>query len=194
MALQTLGVFVQGLGLALLLLHWRAKRGLGGGVLAAAWILVAAGAAPWFLNAAPERALALAVLAPMAFGLALLAPDALARIAPNAATRRQRAPVEALENEPTSPGRWSRNAARWFSGVVAAPALAFAAAAAWQALGPGGVADRTVFSGVAFITVWTIAVLWLLSTARPWLAALGAIAIAIPLAGAAYLATLQGAG
>jgi hypothetical protein len=189
---QALGVLAQAAGLLLLFLHWRARRGLGGAALAAGWALILAGAAPWFVNAAPERALALAALAPMALGLLFLAPDALPRIANGAAKPARAEPVADLDAETPAPGRVSRNIARWVAGIVAAPALALAAAAAWQAFTPGATAGQIVVSTLVTIAAWTAAALWLLSTAKPWRATLIAVVLAAAIGGATYVKVAGG--
>ncbi|WP_135213090.1 hypothetical protein [Vitreimonas flagellata] len=192
-ALQILGMMVQVAGLAILYLHWRAKRGLGGAVLVAGWALIALGALPWLMHVSIERGLALAMLAPMAAGLFLLAPDALARVGNSATPKKARAAQESLEAESTSPGRLSRNVARWIGALIAAPALALAAMAAWQAFVPGVNADRFAFSIFALMIVWTAATLWLLATMRPWRATLVTTFAAFVLGGGAYLFVLGGA-
>lgn len=190
--LQTLGVLAQAAGLLVLFLHWRARRGLGGGALAAGWALVLAGAAPWFAHAAPERALALAALAPMALGLLFLAPDAWPRVAARAAKPARAEPAAEPDAESPAPGRVSRNIARWIAGVVAAPALALAAAAAAQAFAPGAVADRIVLSMLVAIAMWTAAALWLLSSAKPWRASLTALLLAVAIGGATIVKVAGG--
>ena len=142
--LQIAGIAAQSAGLLVLFLHWRAKRGLGAVTLVLGWTLVALGAIPWLLSVSPERGLAIAMLAPMASGLLLLAPDGLSRLGNGAKPKKERGvdPATALEPETATQGRLSRNVARWIGSVIAAPALALAAAAAWQAFVPGAIADR----------------------------------------------------
>jgi hypothetical protein len=189
---QTLGVAAQAAGLLLLFLHWRARRGLGGAALAVGWALVFAGAAPWFANAAPERALALAALAPMALGLVLLAPDAWPRIAAGPWRRVRTEPAADPDAETPAPGRLSRSSARWIASIVAAPALAFAAAAAWQAFAPGPPVDQIVFSTLVTIAVWTAAALWLLSTEKPWRATMIALVLAAAIGAATSFKAIGG--
>lgn len=195
MMLGVLGVLVQAIGAAMLFMHWRAKRGLSGAMLALAWALIIVGAAPWFAHVSPERALALGVLAPMAWGLALLAPDGLARVSGGASGKRKREPrAEEIDAEAPAPaGRRSRTIARWYAGLIAAPALALAAAGAWQAFTVGAAEDRIVFSGLIFIAVWTAASLWLLAAARPWRAAGIATVLALALGASVYAAIASGA-
>ena len=171
--LQIAGIAAQSAGLLVLFLHWRAKRGLGAVTLVLGWTLVALSAIPWLLSVSPERGLAIAMLAPMASGLLLLAPDGLSRLGNGAKPKKERGvdPATALEPETATQGRLSRNVARWIGSVIAAPALALAAAAAWQAFVPGAIADRVAFSILVLMIVWTAALLWLLSTMRPWIAA-----------------------
>ncbi|HEX8899717.1 hypothetical protein [Vitreimonas sp.] len=196
-ALQVLGITVQTAGLAILYLHWRARRGLGGPVLFAGWALIALGATPWLYSVSVERAFALAMLAPMVAGLLLLAPDGLARSRPNATTRKAktRAVQDAapLETDSHASGRVSRDVARWIGALVIAPAFALAAMAAWQAFAPGANADRVAFSILALMLAWTAALLWLLASLRPWRATsiLGIVALA--LGGGAYLLVSGGA-
>jgi hypothetical protein len=190
--LQALGVLAQAAGLLLLFLHWRARRGLGGAALAAGWALVLLGAAPWFLGVAPERALALAALAPMTFGLFFLAPDALPRVAGGAMKNERTTPAAELDAEAPTPGRLSRNIARWLASLVAAPALALSAAAASQAFTPGATTDQIVFSVLVTIAVWTAAALWLLATTKPWRATLIALALTATISGATYLKVSSG--
>jgi hypothetical protein len=193
MLLQTLGVLIQGAGIYILFLHWRAKRRHGGGFLAAGWALILLGAAPWFFGASPERALAIATFAPMTFGLALLAPDALPRLRAGAARKRPRPIPDAEDNDAPQPGHALRIAGRWFAALIAAPLLALAAAAAYQALIPGSIADRTVFSGFLAIAMWASALLWLLAAAKPWRAAGSACAGALLLSALAFMAVSRGA-
>jgi hypothetical protein len=192
LVLQTLGVAAQAAGLLLLFLHWRARRGLGGAALTAGWALVLAGAAPWFANASPERALALAALAPMALGLVLLAPDAWPRLAAGSSKRARAEPAADLDADAPMPGRFSRNSARWIASIVAAPALAFAAATAWQAFTPGPTVDQIVFSTLVTIAVWTAAALWLLSTNKPWRATMIALIFAAALGAATSFKAIGG--
>lgn len=192
--LQVLGVLVQLAGLTLLFLHWRAKRGLGGGVLVAAWTLMAIGAAPFFFHDSPEKALALGLLAPMAAGLFLLAPDALPRIGPSAAKRKDRTRDNTESEEAVfGAGRVSRNIARWFAALIAAPALTLAAGAAFQAFAPFNAIDRMVFSTLLLIAVGAIVFLWLLSTTRPWRSAFIACCIALALSAGVYAIVSNGA-
>lgn len=193
MLLQTLGVLIQGAGIYILFLHWRAKRIHSGGFLAAGWALIALGAAPWFLGAAPERALVIAAFAPMVLGLAFLAPDALPRLGANSARKKSKPVAEADDSETRQPGRTSRNAGRWFAALFAAPLLALACAAAFQAFVPGSIADRTVFSGFFAILIWTAAALWLLGTSKPWRAAGIACACTVLLSTSVFLLVSQGA-
>jgi len=193
MLIQTLGVLVQGAGITILFLHWRAKRSHSGGFLAAGWALIALGAAPWFFGVAPERALAIAALAPMVLGLAFVAPDALPRLGANAARKKSKPVPESEETATPPPGRVFRNAGRWFAALIAAPVLALAGAAAYQAFTPGSIADRTVFSGFFAIAIWTAASLWLLAASKPWRAAGIACGGALLLSAAAYLFVSQGA-
>lgn len=186
MGLQMLGIAVQAAGLAILYLHWRARRGLGGLVLASGWALIGLGAVPWLLNVSIERGLAIAMLAPMMAGLFLLAPDALARVGDGAA-RKKKAPPPPLEAEDAAAGALSRNVARWLGSLVAAPAFGVAAMAAWQAFTPGADVNRIAFSIFALMIGWTAAVLWLLASARPWLATLFTSVAAFALGGGAYL-------
>ena len=168
MLLQALGILVQAAGLAVLFLHWRAKGGLGGPALAGAWALIVLGAAPWLLTVSPEKAVALGSLAPMLFGLALLAPDALPRVV-NGKVRRQRPVREAADDSGiAAPGRASRNVARWFGALVAAPAVAAAATAAWLAYAPWNAVDSMVLAAFLLMAVVTAAWLWLLASLRPW--------------------------
>lgn len=194
-ALQILGIAVQATGLAILYLHWRAKRGLGGAALVAGWVLIALGAFPWLMHVSIERGLALAMLAPMAAGLLFLAPDGLARIGNGATPKKARAAQDAtaLESESASPGRMSRNIARWTGSLIAAPALALAAMAAWQSFVPGTHADRFAFSILALMIVWTAALLWLLATMRPWRATFATTLAAFVLGGSAHLFVSGGA-
>jgi hypothetical protein len=185
---QALGILVQAAGLALVFAHWRTRGGLGGGALAGGWALVLAGAAPWLLTASPEKALALGSLAPMLAGLGLLAPDALPRV--GAVKDRRGRPVrrEPGEEGPAAvDGRLSRNVARWFAALIAAPALALAAAAAWQAFVPLGPNDNLVGSAFLIVAVWTAAILWLLASVRPWRPVLWTSGVALLLAGLAAL-------
>jgi hypothetical protein len=193
MVLQTLGVLIQGAGIYILFLHWRARRRHGGGFLAAGWALIALGAAPWFAGVSPERALAIAAFAPMIAGLAFLAPDALPRIGAKAARKKSKPVPEAEGRQAPEPKRFLRNAGRWFAALIAAPLLALAGAATYQALAPGSIADRTVFSGFFAIVVWTAAILWLLATSKPWRASGAACAIAALLGAAVYMLISQGA-
>jgi len=168
MLLQALGILVQAAGLGVLFLHWRAKGGLGGGALIGGWALVVLGAAPWLLGVSVERSLALGALAPMIFGLALLAPDALPRLA-NGKVRRARPVREAAnDTEIAAAGRASRNAARWFGALIAAPGLTFAVVAALLAYAPWKPIDTMVVSAFLFAGVLTAALLWLLASTRPW--------------------------
>ncbi len=192
-ALQFLGIAVQVAGLAILYLHWRAKRGLGGALLVAGWALIALGALPWLMHVSIERGLALAMLAPMAGGLLFLTPDGLARIGNGAAPRKARGAQAPPEAESTVPGRISRNIARWIGALLAAPALALAAMAAWQAFVPGVNADRFAFSIFALMIAWNAALLWLLATMRPWRATLVTALAAFVLGGGAYLFASGGA-
>lgn len=193
MLLQTLGVLIQGAGIYILFLHWRARRRHGGGFLAAGWALILLGAAPWFFGVSLERAMALAAFAPMAFGLAFLAPDALPRLGAGA-TRKKLNPVsDAGDSEALRPGSTLRNAGRWFAALIAAPLLALAGAAAFQALIPGSIADRTVFSGFLAIAIWTAALLWLLADAKPWRAVGFACAGALLLSALVFMAVSRGA-
>ncbi|MDG2521574.1 hypothetical protein P7B02_08470 [Caulobacter segnis] len=184
--LQALGILVQAAGLAALLMHWRAKSGLGGGVLAGAWALVILGAAPWLLTVSPEKALALGSLAPMMFGLALLAPDALPRINSGKVKRDRTAREPADDADMAAAGRVSRNTARWFSALVAAPALTLAASAAWLAYVPLGPIDSLVSCAFLMAAVLTGALLWLLSVTRIWRHVLFACAAALVLAALAW--------
>lgn len=192
MLLQTLGVLIQGAGIFILFLHWRAKRSHSGGFLAAGWVFILVGAAPWFIGVAPERALALAMFAPMAFGLTFLAPDALPRLGAGAVRKKPRPVLDAKDGVSPQPGRTLRNAGRCFAALITAPLLALASAAAYQALIPGSIADRTVFSGFLAIAVWTAAVLWLLATARPWRAAGAACVCALILSSVIFVAVSRG--
>ena len=194
MLLQTLGVLIQGAGIYVLFLHWRAKRSHSGGFLAAGWALIALGAAPWFLGVAPERALAMAAFAPIAFGLAFLAPDALPRHNASTARKKLKQASNIDDNETPQAGSFLRNAGRWFAALIAAPLLALAGAAAFQAFIPGSIADRTVFSGFVAIAVWTGAILWLLAAAKPWRASGIACLCALLLGAAVFMAVSQGAG
>lgn len=169
MLLQAIGVVVQASGLALLFLHWRTKGGLGGGALFGAWTLMFLGAAPWLIGASPEKAAALGALAPMMIGLALLAPDALPRLAGGKARRERPARASSADEvELAAAGRASRNAGRWFSALVAAPALSVAAVAAWLVYAPLGAVDTMVFGVFLMTAVLTGGLLWLLSAVRPW--------------------------
>lgn len=193
MLLQTLGVLIQGAGISILFLHWRAKRAQSGGFLAAGWALIALGAAPWFIGVAPERALAIAAFAPMVLGLAFVAPDAMPRLGANA-SRKKSKPVLAPDETETPPqGRVLRNAGRWFAALIAAPFLALAGAAAYQAFTPGSIADRTVFSGFFAIAIWAAASLWLLAAAKPWRAGGIACGCALLLSAAVFVFLSQGA-
>ena len=193
MLLQTLGVLIQGAGISILFLHWRARRRHGGGFLAAGWALIALGAAPWLLSVAPDRALALAMFAPMAFGLAFLTPDALPRLSANAARKKPKQFSNTEENETPKAGSALRNAGRWFAALIAAPLLALAGAAAYQALVPGSIADRTVFSGFVAIAIWTAAILCLLAASKPWRTAGIACACALILGAVVFTAASRGA-
>lgn len=192
MLLQTLGVLIQGAGIYMLFLHWRARRRHSGGFLAAGWALIALGAAPWFLSVAPERALAMAAFAPMVIGLAFLAPDALPRLRSKRAPKKFKPASTTEDNETPLAGSFLRNAGRWFCALIAAPILALAGAAAYQAFIRGSIADRTVFSGFVAIAVWTSAILWLLAASRPWRAAGIACACALIIGGGVFLAVLRG--
>lgn len=167
MPLQVLGILVQATGLAVLLLHWRGKGGLGGPALAGAWVLIVIGATPWLLTVAPDKAVALGSLAPMMFGLALLAPDALPRLA-SSKTRRQRPVREAADDGVAAAGRASRNAARWFGALIAAPGLSVAVAAAFLAFSPWSSIDSIVFSALLLAAALTGGLLWLLASLKPW--------------------------
>lgn len=184
--LQALGILVQAAGLAALLVHWRAKNGLGGAALAGAWALVILGAAPWLLASSPEKALALGALAPMMFGLALLAPDALPRTTSGKVRRDRPAREPADETGMAATGRTSRNAARWFAALVAAPALTLAVSAAWLAYAPFGAIDSLVSCAFLMAAVFTAALLWLLSVTRIWRHVLFACAAALVLAALAW--------
>ncbi len=191
MGLQMLGIAVQAAGLAILYLHWRAKRGLGGLTLVGGWALIGLGAIPWLLNVSIERGLAIAMLAPMMAGLFLLAPDALARVGDGAA-RKKKMQAPPLEAEDAIPGVLSRNIARWLGALVAAPAFGVAAMAAWQAFAPTADVNRIAFSIFALMIGWTAALLWLLASVRPWLAAFVTSVSAIAIGGGAYLFALGG--
>tara|TARA_R110001606_G_scaffold380811_1_gene541579 strand:+ start:11503 stop:12105 length:603 start_codon:yes stop_codon:yes gene_type:complete len=174
--LQTLGVLAQAAGAALLYLHWRRQRGLGGITLAAGWALILIGVSPWLPGVSLERGLALAALAPMFVGLLLSAPGGLedlrraARDRP--ARRRTVRDVTAPAGESPSPGSLSRNAARWVGSLIIVPLCAIAAMAAWQAFSPGPDVNRASFSILALMIVWIAALLWLLASAKPWRVAL----------------------
>lgn len=172
MLLQVLGVIIQAAGLILLHQHWRVRGGLGGGALLGAWVLIILGAAPWLIGVSPERALALGVLAPMLIGLLLLAPDAYARLSgARARSARPRRPARADPGEAAA-ALSGTGGARWFSALVAAPALCAAAAAAWLAYSPLSAVDSMVFSAFLMAAILTAALLRLLATARPWCEAL----------------------
>lgn len=170
--LQTLGVIGQTAGVALLYLHWRARNGLSGAILAAGWALIALGTLPWLLNVSVERAIAIALLAPMAVGLFLLAPGGVADLRRGTKDRSVRM-GGTREATPPAPekvlsGRLSRDVARWTGALVVVPALALSTMAAWQAFTPGSAANRVGFSIFALIVMWTAALLWLLASEHPW--------------------------
>lgn len=183
--LQIVGTALQAVGVALVFLQWRGKRS--GALLAGGWGLILVGAIPWLLDVSIERGLAIAMLAPMLFGLALLAPDGLARLGANKRERKQRARQDdAVEAQNAAPGAVSRTVARWIGALVAAPALALAATAAWQVFAPGSMIDRVAFSVFTLMIVWIAALLWLLSSARPWAVTAAASVGALALGGGAY--------
>lgn len=156
-------------------------------MLAGAWALIVLGAAPWLLTVSLDKAVALGSLAPMLLGLALLAPDALPRLS-SGKFRRERPVREATdESEIAAAGRASRNAARWFGALVAAPALSVAAAAVCLAYAPWSAIDSTVLSAFLFAGVLTGALLWLLASTRPWRADFMGCATALVLAALAAL-------
>jgi hypothetical protein len=174
--LQTLGIAGQAAGLALLYLCWRSWQGYGGLALAAGWALILFGMVPWLLNVSVERGLALASLGPMVVGLFLSIPNGLTDLSRNSKDRpaRSRAVRETTPSDAdiAAPGRLSRNVARWAGALIATPALAIAAMAAWQAFMPGTPVNRAGFSIFALIIIWTAALLWLLASERPWRVAL----------------------
>jgi hypothetical protein len=133
----------------------------------------------------------------MVAGLVLLAPAAHARSRYKSGLRKSKPrnaqDGEAVELAPTLSGRLSRNAARWTGAVIGAPMLALAAMAAWQAFFPGQVVDRIAFSIFVLMGAGTGALLWTLSTARPWRATLITCATAITLGGSVYWFTVIGA-
>lgn len=191
MLAPALGVALQCAGLLLVFAHWRARRRSDASGLVAGWTLMLLGAAPWLMSVSVERALAIASLAPMMFGLILLAPDAFPRLRTSSARKRNEGDAEA-EPETRSSHRVSRNAARWVASLIAAPSVALAAAAAWQALVPGALADRVVASTGVLIVVWTFAALASLSTQRPWLLSLVLTVVALTMATSLHWTTLSG--
>ncbi|KCZ86118.1 hypothetical protein HAD_10545 [Hyphomonas adhaerens MHS-3] len=189
--LQTLGIAGQAAGIALLYLNWRTRQGRGGAILAAGWTLILLGMAPWLLNVSVERGLAIASLAPMVVGLLLSAPNGLTDLKRNLRERPARSRTmreTALSDaEIATPGRVSRNMARWAGAVVATPALSIAAMAAWQASMPGTPANRVGFSIFVLIVVWVAALLWLLASERPWRTALLTCGGAVVLGGGVFI-------
>lgn len=170
--LQTLGVVGQVAGIALIYLHWRKRQAPGATGLVAGWALLLLGALPWLFNVSVERGLAIAMLAPMVAGMLLCLPNGLADIkgSTKGQTAKNQAAREAVRSDTKSisPGRLSRNIARWVGSLIVAPAFAIAAMAAWQAFMPGSVVNRASFSIFALIIAWTLGLLWLLASTKPW--------------------------
>lgn len=196
LTLQILGIAAQAAGIALLYLHWRSRRGPGGAVLAVGWAFILLGMVPWLLNVSVARGLALASLGPMIVGLLLLIPNGLTDLRRNSKDRpeRSRAVRETAPSDPeiAVPGRLSRNATRWAGALIATPALAIAAMAAWQAFMPGTPVNRAGFSIFALIIVWTANLLWLLANERPWRVVLVTSAGAAALGASVFILTSGG--
>jgi hypothetical protein len=195
--LQTIGTVGQVAGMALLYLHWRRGRGLGGGVLATGWALILLGMAPWMPGVSVERGLALASLAPMVVGLFLSAPHGLADLGSAARERPARRRTAARDAaapaaEPPSPGRLARNAARWVGSVIVVPAVAIASMAAWQGFAPGSDVNRASFSILALMIVWVAALLWLLASAKPCRVTLIIALVAAAMGGGIFITTSGG--